>query len=444
MEFMVVDTKSPCIIGLRSCESLNLVKRVYVVNDEIEPDILNDYPDTFGDIGCLPGQYKIKVDPDVDPVIEPPQRIPFALKSKVKAELDRMEKLNVIQKVSYPTDWVSNIVVVEKKQGSIRLCLDPKNLNWAIKREHFHLPTIEDIMARMPNAKVFSKLDASSGYWQIEVDDKSADLLTFNTPFGRYRFNRLPFGVWSVSEIFGKSIYENIVEGLEGVANIQDDIIVWGSTKVEHDQRLQGVLERIRKANLKLNKDKCQFGVNELKFVGHVFSGEGVKADPEKIEAILQMPSPQDKTELRRFMGMINYLGKFVPNLSDITALLRQLLEKDFMWTWSDKHEECIELLKKLMTESPVLKYYDPTKPMKLSVDSSKYGLRPVLLQKYEEDWAPVAYGSRSLTRSERNYAQIEKESLVILFGCNKFNDHLYGVHFTVESDHQPLQSIFK
>ena len=166
-----------------------------------------------------------------------------------------MEKLNVIQKVSYPTDWVSNIVVVEKKQGSIRLCLDPKNLNRAIKREHFHLPTIEDIMARMPNAKVFSKLDASSGYWQIEVDDKSADLLTFNTPFGRYRFNRLPFGVWSASEIFGKSIYENIVEGLEGVANIQDDIIVWGSTKVEHDQRLQGVLGRIRKANLKLNKD---------------------------------------------------------------------------------------------------------------------------------------------------------------------------------------------
>ena len=441
---MVVDTKSPCIIGLRSCESLNLVKRVYVVNDEIEPDILNDYPDTFGGIGCLPGQYKIKVDPNVDPVIEPPRRIPFALKGKVKAELDRMEKLNVIQKVSYPTDWVSNIVVVEKKQGSIRLCLDPKNLNRAIKREHFHLPTIEDIMARMPNAKVFSKLDASSGYWQIEVDDKSADLLTFNTPFGRYRFNRLPFGVWSASEIFGKSIYENIVEGLEGVANIQDDIIVWGSTKVEHDQRLQGVLERIRKANLKLNKDKCQFGVNELKFVGHVFSGEGVKADPEKIEAILQMPSPQDKTELRRFMGMINYLGKFVPNLSDITAPLRQLLEKDFMWTWSDKHEECIELLKKLVTESPVLKYYDPTKPMKLSVDSSKYGLGAVLLQKYEEDWAPVAYGSRSLTRSERNYAQIEKESLAILFGCNKFNDHLYGVHFTVESDHQPLQSIFK
>ena len=114
------------------------------------------------------------------------------------------------------------------------------------------------------------------------------------------------------------------------------------------------------------------------------------------------------------------------------------------MWTWSDKHEQCIELLKKLVTESPVLKYYDPTKPMKLSVDSSKYVLGAVLLQKYEEDWAPVAYGSRSLTRSERNYAQIEKESLAILFGCNKFNDHLYGVHFTVESDHQPLQSIFK
>ena len=182
-----------------------MIKRVYLVND-VDPNLLEEFADTSGDIGCLPGEYKIKVDPSVDPVIEPMRRIPFSLQKKMKIELDRMESLNVIENATHPTDRVSNIVVVEKSNGKLRLCLDPRNLNKAIKREHFQLPTVDDIMENMPGAKIFSKLDASSRYWQIRVDDESADLLTFNTPFGRYRLNRLPFGVWSTGEIFGKSI----------------------------------------------------------------------------------------------------------------------------------------------------------------------------------------------------------------------------------------------
>ena len=204
------------------------------------------------------------------------------------------------------------------------------------------------------------------------------------------------------------------------------------------------MLEKCREANLKLNKEKCEFRLNELIFVGHIFSADGVLADPENVKKNSDMPSPRDKSDLRHFLGLINHLGKFMPNLSEKTALLRNLLEKDILWSWSDKHEECFCMLKKLVTESPVLNYYDPSKEMKVSVDASKYGLRPVLLQKYKEDWAPVAYGNRSLTHSEMNYAQIETETLAIFFGCNKFNQHLYGVKFTVESDHQPLESIFK
>ena len=207
---------------------------------------------------------------------------------------------------------------------------------------------------------------------------------------------------------------------------------------------MMSVSSMCRKANLKLNKEKCEFRLNELKFVGHIFSADGVRADPEKVEAISDMPSSRDKSDLRRFLGMINYLGKFMPNLSEKTALLRNLLEKDVLLSCSDKHEECFCMPKKLVTENPVLKYYDPSKEMKLSVDASKYGLAAILLLKYEEDCTAVAYGSRSLTRSEMNYAQIEKETLAILFGCNKFNQHPYGVKFTAESDHQPLESICK
>ena len=254
VEFFIVDTHSPSIIGLKTCERLDLLKRVYLVND-VDPNLLEEF-------------------------------VPFSLQRKMKIELDRMENLNVIEKVTHPTDWVSNIVVVEKSNGKLRLCLDPRNLNKAIKWEHFQLPTVDDIMAKMPGAKIFSKLDASSGYWHIRVDDESADLFTFNTPFGRYRFNHLPFGVWSASEIFGKSIFENIIQGLEGVANIQDDIIVWGSTPAEHNEHLQHVLEKCREANLKLNKEKYEFRLDELKFEGHIFSADGVRANPEKVEVI--------------------------------------------------------------------------------------------------------------------------------------------------------------
>ena len=230
-----------------------MIKRVYV-----DPNLLEEFADTFGDIGCLPREYKIKAD------------------SSVETELNRMERLNVIEKLTHPTGWVSNIVLVEKSNGKLRLCLDQRNLNKAIKREHFQLPTVDDIMAKMPGAEIFSKLDASSGYWQICMDNESADLLTFNTPFRRYRFNRLPFGVWSASEILGKSISENIIQGPGGVANIQDNIIAWGSTPVEHDEPLQCVLEKCREANLKLNQEKCEIRLNELKFVGHIFSIDGV------------------------------------------------------------------------------------------------------------------------------------------------------------------------
>ena len=167
---------------------------MYLVND-VDPNLSEKFADAFGDIGCLSGEYKIKVDSSIDPVIEPPRCIPFSLQQKVKTKLDRMESLNIIEKVTHPTDWVSNIVVVEKSNGKLRLCLDPRNLNKALKHKHFQLPTVDDIMAEMPCTKIFSKLEASSGYWHIRADNESADLLTFNTPFGRYCFTHLPFRV---------------------------------------------------------------------------------------------------------------------------------------------------------------------------------------------------------------------------------------------------------
>ena len=204
------------------------------------------------------------------------------------------------------------------------------------------------------------------------------------------------------------------------------------------------VLTSIRKHGLKLNLSKCQFERAEVTFLGHFISDRGVEADPTKIRAINEMPLPTNKKELQRFLGVVNYLAKFIPNLSDHTAPLRSLLEKDTIWSMQDPQIEAIAKLKKLITTSPVLKFYDPNLPTKVSCDASKTGLSAVLEQKHDDDvWYPVAYGSGSLSSSEQNYCQLERETLSIVFATHKFHQYLYGSKFDVNNDHLPLKSIF-
>ena len=431
------------IIPQKTHHALQKIKRVEILNC----DDTNFVPsqDVFGEIGCLHGEHHIQIEENATPVVHPPRRVPYALMDKLKTELDRMKQLDIIEEIDEPTEWVSSLVIIEKADGRLRVCLDPSDLNRVIKREYYPMPTAETVMSEMSEGKYFSKLDASNGYWQIKVDEESSKLLTFNTLFGRHRFIRLPFGILSASEVFQKKIAE-IIQGLDGCTNVQDDILVWGSTKEQHDARLKAVMERIQQAGLKLNEKKCVFGSTEVVFLAHLFSHEGVKPDPTKIEAIRDMPTPKSKqdVDLQRLLGMITYLGKFIPNLSITTGPLRQLMESDVEWHWSNHHNAALDQIKKLLTESPTLKYYDPELPTRISVDASKFGLGAALLQKHGDTWAPVAYASRSLSKSEQNYAQIEKEALAILFGCERFHVYLYGKSFTVESDHKPLQPIFK
>ena len=195
------------------------------------------------------------------------------------------------------------------------------------------------------------------------------------------------------SEIFQYEM-ENILSDLEGVTNTQDDVIIWGSNKLQHDERLTAVLQRIKDSGLKLNKRKCQIGREELTFLGHKISKDGIGADPKKVEAILKMNDPTNKTELQRFLGMVNYIGKFVPNLADLTAPLRMLLEKDVEFEFVDIHREAVKKIKLMITSTPILKIFQGDRETKISSDASKDGLGAVLLQKYNKHWFPVAYAS--------------------------------------------------
>ena len=207
-----------------TCTELKLVRRV----DSVSKCVTDGYPDVFDGLGCIKRAehtaHHIKLDENAKPVIHPPRRVPVNLRSKVKEELTRMEKLGVVERVHEPSDWVNSMVTVIKPNGKLRICIDPRDLNKAMKREHYPTKTIEEVISRMPNAQVFSVLDASSGFWQIELDSDSSKLCTFNTPFGRYRFKRLPFGICSAQDVFQDAM-SSIFDDIEGVEVIVDDIL---------------------------------------------------------------------------------------------------------------------------------------------------------------------------------------------------------------------------
>lgn len=200
------------------------------------------------------------------------------------------------------------------------------------------------------------------------------------------------------------------------------------------------MLDRVREANLKLNRDKCYIGIPEVTYFGHKYTSDGLQVDENKVKAITEMKSPQTKKELERFLGMVTYIAKFVPNFSSNTSVLRDLLKKDVVFQWDENHEKTFQSLKKLITNAPVLRYFDSSQPVKLSVDSSQSGLGAVLLQRE----LPIEYASRALTETQKNWAQIEKELFAIVFGCERFHQYVYGRTVEVESDHKPLESILK
>lgn len=245
-------------------------------------DIVREFDDVFQGLGCLSPVCRLKLCQDAIPCIDPPRKVPFALHDKLRNELERMEKLKVIEKVTKQTPWVNSVVITQKKSGQLRICLDPRNLNKSIVREHYPLKNIDEIRSKLKGAAYFSHMDALSGFWMLRLDSESPDLCTFQTPFGRYKYLRLPFGINAASEIFHRTVIE-LFGDIEGILIFIDDFHVYGETEEIHNIRLRRVMERAREVNLKLNRSKCKFLVEEVCFLGYIFNRKGVKVDTEKV-----------------------------------------------------------------------------------------------------------------------------------------------------------------
>ena len=441
-ELFVVKDLQTALIGCPAIETLNLVSRINAVEGPKQA-VIGKYSHLFRGLGTMEGEYNIELREDAKPFIQTtPRRVALPLQSKVKAELERMERLGVISPVDEPTDWCAAMVVVPKADGKVRICVDLTKLNESVKRERHILPSVEQTLGQLAGSKVFSKLDANSGFWQIKLSRESALLTTFITPFGRFCFNRLPFGITSAPEHFQKRM-SMILTGLEGIVCMVDDVLVSGKTQEEHDKRLEAALQRIEQAGLTLNPEKCIFSQPSVRFLGHLVDASGIQPDPEKVKAVQAMEEPRNITELRRFLGMANHLAKFIPTMAETTKPLRDLLIKKNAWNWGDSQQQSFNKVKQVLSSAPTLALYDPQLETVVSADASSYGLGAVLIQKQSDgSQRPVVYASRSLTPTEQRYAQIEKEALALTWACERFEEYLLGMKFHLNTDHKPLVSI--
>ena len=324
--------------------------------------------------------------------------------------------------------------------------MDPSDLNRAVQCENYPLPTIEDIATRLHGAKVFTTLDVRNGFWHVKLNEESSYLTTFNTPFGRYRWQQLPFSISSAPEVCQCKMHE-LIEGLAGIEVIADDFIVvgYGDTIKEancnHDNTLMAFLEWCRERNVKLNVEKLTLREKEVPFIGHVATDKGLRVDPAKVRAITDMPAPTDKVGVQLLLGLAQYLSKFLPRLSDITKLLRELTQTDIQLFWGDNQQAAFDKVKEAVTETPVLWYYTLKEEVVIQCDASSSGMAAALLQGGQ----PVAYCSRAMTPAETRYAQIEKELLAIVFAVERFEPYVYGRDkVVVGSDHKSLQFIFQ
>ena len=245
------------------------------------------------------------------------------------------------------------MVPVLKKSGAVRICVDLKRLNLSVERERYILPTLQDLTSSLAGATVFSSLDAASGFYQIPLHEASQELTTFITPMGRYCYRRLPFGITSAPEIFMRKMNE-LLYGLDGVFTYMDDILIYGKDKSEHDERLNKVLKVLASAGLKLNRDKSVIGQSHLKFLGHVFDANGIRSCQDKVRAILEMPAPSSVPQLRQILGMVHYLGSFLPDLHEVTRPLNDLLKADAVWFWGPHQEQSFSAVKALVSAAPV------------------------------------------------------------------------------------------
>ena len=416
---------------------------IYVEPGSVAIDSTRDlqalFPNSFDCIRDMKGEYNIKTDPTVPPVQHRKQKVPIKYKEEIEKELAEMVWQGIITKQTKPTPWVSSLTYLKKANSKLRICLDPKDLNKAIIHENHKAPTLKEIAHVLTGATRFSKVDGNEAFFGMHLSEEASLLTTFNTHLGRYRFLCVPFELKMSQDIFQMRM-DNIVAQCPSVLAIHDDVFIYGKDDRDHNANIINLFNMAQKEGLVFNSKMCAIKQESVMFFSGVFSAEGYSPDPEKIQGISEMTPPQTKQELQSFLSAVNYLQTFIPHLSLNTEPLWALLKKENCFAWDENSNMCFQKIKSQLQKALLrpLKYYDQSKPVTLQCDASLKGLGACIIQ----DGHPIAFANKSLTDTKTCYANIERELLAIVYGCEKFHTYLYGRTFIMEMDHKPLEMI--
>ena len=377
---------------------------------------------------------------DAAPIRQPPRRLPYAFREEAQSQVRDMLEQGVIQPSASP--WASPIVLVKKKDGKYRFCVDYRKLNSVTQKDAHPLPRIDDLLDSLHGSVMFSTLDLRSGYWQINMHPNDREKTAFATPDGLWEFLRMPFGLSNACATFQRAL-EIVLSGLtfDTCLCYFDDIIIPSNSLEQQCERLSAVLTRFRQHNLRVKASKCCFGADRVSYLGHIVSSEGVHTDPAKIQAVSQLDSPVTVEQVRSFLGLVGYYRRFIPSFASLSAPLVALTKKGSKFQWGEPQNNSFNELKKYLCTAPILAYPQFDQPFVLQTDASDKGLGAVLTQfDCNRKERVIAYASRSLSNCEKNYSATEKEALAIVFAVEHFRVYLLGRTFTLITDHSALQ----
>lgn len=429
------NTELAQICGVQSKDLLTPVEKTAL--DKLVEEKLSQMGSTLG--CCRVAEHEIVLEPGTRPIKQRYYPVSPYKQKFIDDEVEEMLKLGVIERSNSP--WSSPVCLARKKDGSFRFCIDFRKLNERTKKDAWPIPYISTILDRLRNAQFISSVDIKSAFWQVPLNESSREYTAFTVPGrGLFQFRRMPFGLsnapatWQriVDTIFGPELEPNVMVYL-------DDIVILSSSFSEHLKLLEIVFDRLAKAGLVVSLDKCNFCKPELRYLGYLVDAQGLRPDPEKVEAIVNIPPPKNINEVRRFVGTASWYRRFVPNFSSLLAPILNLTKKNVKWNWTDDCQKSFTLLKECLVTAPILTGPDFEKPFCLQTDASSYGLGAVLTQEFEEGEKVICYLSRSLTKQEMKLSVTEKECLAVIWSVEKLRHYLDCVHFKVITDHASL-----
>ena len=377
-----------------------------------------------------------------------PRRMPFAVRQEVSKQLRKMQETGVIRPSKSP--WASPVVLVRKKDGSHRFCIDYRELNSVTKPDTFPLPRIEDLLDQLGQARYFSTLDLSSGFWQVRIHPDSREKTAFTVPQGLFEFTVMPFGLTNAPGVFQRLMQRVLMglnpgDGPDFVSAYIDDVLIFSRTLEDHMRHLKMVMMRVIETGLKLKPVKCQFFRQEVDYLGHKITPQGLRTSNKHVVAVQEFPTPTNLKEVRRFLGMASYYRRFIPLFAKVAQPLHALTRKDIPFEWTPQCREAFESLKMKLISAPVLSYPKFDSPFVVETDASIEGLGAVMSQQQADGKLhPVAYASRGLTPGERNYGITDLETLAVVWALSHFQSYLYGQKVTVYTDHSAVRSVLQ